>query len=198
VKVCHLGQVSYEPTWHAMQSFTAQRHAMTPDELWLCEHAPVFTQGLAGRPEHLLDDRGIPVVKTDRGGQITYHGPGQLIAYLLLDMKRRGLTVKNLVTGMEQAIIDLLAEYDLSAHRVTGAAGVYVDGAKIAALGLRIKQGCCYHGLSLNIAMDLSPFSAINPCGFKGLAVTQLSDHCCETQVAGVGQRLALHLEQCL
>lgn len=170
-----LGLVEYEPTWHAMQAFTAQRDSATPDELWLCEHPPVFTLGLAGRPEHLLEDIGIPVVKIDRGGQITYHGPGQLVAYLLLDLKRRGLTVKTLVHRMEQAVIDLLADYGIAAERLSGAPGVYVDGAKIAALGLKIKNGCCYHGLAINVAMDLAPFAAINPCGYAGMAVTQLS-----------------------
>lgn len=170
-----LGLVEYEPTWHAMQAFTAQRDSATPDELWLCEHPPVFTLGLAGKPEHQLKDIGIPVVKIDRGGQITYHGPGQLVAYLLLDLKRRGLTVKTLVHRMEQAVIDLLADYGVAAERLSGAPGVYVDGAKIAALGLKIKNGCCYHGLAINVAMDLAPFAAINPCGYAGMAVTQLS-----------------------
>lgn len=158
-----------------MQAFTAARTPETPDELWLCAHPPVFTQGLAGKPEHLLRDIGIPVVKIDRGGQITYHGPGQLVCYLLLDLKRRGLTVKGLVNRMEQAVIDLLAGYGVAAERLEGAPGVYVAGAKIAALGLKVKNGCSYHGLALNVAMDLSPFTAINPCGYEGMAVTQLS-----------------------
>lgn len=170
-----LGRADYEPTWRAMQAFTAARDEHTPDELWLCEHPPVFTLGLAGKPEHLLRDIGIPVVKIDRGGQITYHGPGQLVCYLLLDLKRRGLTVKTLVHRIEQAVIDLLAEYGVQGERLSGAPGVYVRGAKIAALGLRIKNGCCYHGLALNVAMDLSPFAAINPCGYAGMAVTQLA-----------------------
>jgi lipoyl(octanoyl) transferase len=170
-----------------MQEFTAARMAETPDELWLCEHPPVFTQGLAGKPEHLLRDIGVPVVKIDRGGQITYHGPGQIVCYLLLDLKRRGLTVKTLVNRIEQAIIDLLAGHGVNAERLAGAPGVYVGGAKIAALGLKIKYGCSYHGLALNVSMDLSPFAAINPCGYAGMAVTQLSvfdptadmDHVC-------------------
>jgi lipoyl(octanoyl) transferase len=173
--VKQLGQVDYEPTWRAMQDFTARRQPDTPDELWLCEHPPVFTQGLAGKPEHLLADIGIPVVKIDRGGQVTYHGPGQLVCYLLLDLKRRGLTIKGLVNRMEQAVIDLLAEFGVSAERLSGAPGVYVAGAKIAALGLKVKNNCCYHGLALNVAMDLSPFAAINPCGYPGMAVTQLA-----------------------
>ena len=174
--VRRLGRVAYAPTWRAMQDFTARRVADTPDELWLCEHPPVFTLGLAGKPEHLLRDIGIPVVKIDRGGQITYHGPGQVVAYLLLDLKRRGLTVKGLVNRMEQALLDLLADYGIAAARLAGAPGVYVNGAKIGALGLKVKNGCCYHGLALNVAMDLAPFAAINPCGYAGMAVTQLAD----------------------
>jgi lipoyl(octanoyl) transferase len=176
VIVRRLGLVAYEPTWRAMQDFTAQRTADTADEIWLCQHPPVFTLGLAGKPEHLLRDIGVPVVKIDRGGQITYHGPGQLVAYLLLDLKRRGLTVKGLVKRMEQTVIDLLAGHDIAAARLAGAPGVYVNGAKIAALGLKVKNGCCYHGLALNVAMDLAPFEAINPCGYEGMAVTQLAD----------------------
>jgi lipoyl(octanoyl) transferase len=177
-----------------MQEFTAQRTADTPDELWLCEHPPVFTQGLAGKPEHLLHDIGVPVVKIDRGGQITYHGPGQIVCYLLLDLKRRGLTIKGLVNRMEQAVIDLLAEYDVTAERRAGAPGVYVGGAKIAALGLKVKNGCCYHGLALNVAMNLAPFAAINPCGYAGLAVTQLTAFSPDADIETVGARLIDHL----
>lgn len=173
-----LGRVAYQPTWQAMQSFTAQRNDTTRDEIWLCEHAPVFTQGMAGKPEHLLHDIGVPLVRIDRGGQITYHGPGQLVVYLLLDLKRRNLKVRELVTRMEQAVIDLLADYAVAAERLPEAPGVYVNGAKIAALGLRIKGGCCFHGLSLNIDMDLAPYAAINPCGYAGMPVTQMSDLC--------------------
>jgi lipoyl(octanoyl) transferase len=191
-----LGQVEYEPTWRAMQAFTAQRTAETPDELWLCEHHPVFTQGLAGKPEHLLHDIGVPVVKIDRGGQITYHGPGQIVCYLLLDLKRRGLTVKTLVNRMEQAVIDLLADYSIPAERLSGAPGVYVGGAKIAALGLKVKNGCCYHGLALNVAMDLAPFSAINPCGYAGMAVTQLSAFAPAANVETVGATLIAQLKE--
>lgn len=179
-----------------MQDFTAARTADTPDELWLCEHPPVFTLGLAGRPEHLLEDIGIPLVRIDRGGQITYHGPGQLVAYLLLDLKRRGLTVKTLVNRIEQAVIDLLADYGIKAERLTGAPGVYVGGAKIAALGLRIKNGCCYHGLALNVNMDLAPFAAINPCGHAGMAVTQLAAHYPAADVASVGVKLIAQLQE--
>ena len=191
-----LGQVEYEPTWHAMQAFTAQRSADTPDELWLCEHPPVFTQGLAGKPEHLLRDIGIPIVKIDRGGQITYHGPGQIVCYLLLDLKRRSLTVTGLVNRMEQAVIDLLAEYGIAADRLTGAPGVYVGGAKIGALGLKVKNGYCYHGLALNVTMDLAPFAAINPCGYAGLAVTQLSAFDPTASVDDVGTHLIAQLRQ--
>lgn len=174
--VRRLGLVPYEPTWRAMQEFTRERGPETDDELWLCEHPPVFTLGLAGKPEHLLRDVGIPVIKTDRGGQVTYHGPGQIVGYLLLDLKRRGLTIKGLVARIEQAVIDLLAGYGIDGARVAGAPGVYVGGAKVAALGLKVKSGCTYHGLSLNVAMDLAPFSAINPCGYEGLAVTSLAE----------------------
>lgn len=196
-----LGRVDYEPTWRAMQAFTAARDEATPDELWLCEHPPVFTQGLAGKPEHLLRDIGIPVVKIDRGGQITYHGPGQLVAYLLLDLKLRGLTVKTLVHRMEQAVIDLLAGYGIAAERLAGAPGVYVGAAKIAALGLKVKRNCCYHGLALNVAMDLAPFAAINPCGYPGMAVTQLSAHVHHgpaANVENVGAKLAAQLQRAL
>lgn len=171
-----LGRVDYEPTWRAMQAFTAARTAESADELWLCEHPPVYTLGQAGKPEHLLADIGVPLVKIDRGGQITYHGPGQVLAYLLIDLPRRGLKVRELVSRIEQAVIDLLAEHGVRAERRDGAPGVYVGPAKVAALGLRIKNGRSYHGLSLNVDMDLSPFTAINPCGYAGLAVTQTKD----------------------
>jgi len=194
--VRRLGRVAYEPTWRAMQDFTAGRDAATPDEIWLCEHPPVFTLGLAGKPEHLLRDIGIPVVKIDRGGQITYHGPGQVVAYLLLDLRRRKLGVRELVSRIEQAIIDLLAEYGLKAERLPGAPGVYVGGAKIAALGLRVKNGCCYHGLALNVAMDLAPFAAINPCGYAGMPVTQMQELCGAIDGPIVADRLAAQLQR--
>lgn len=172
--VRRLGQAPYEPTWRAMQEFTAKRDGGTPDEIWLCEHPPVFTLGQAGRTEHLLRDVGIPVVKIDRGGQVTYHGPGQVVAYLLLDLRRRDLKVRELVHRMEQAVIAALAGWGLRGERLAGAPGVYVKGAKIAALGLRVRNGCSYHGLALNVDMDLSPFAAINPCGYEGMPVTSL------------------------
>ena len=174
--VRHLGNVEYEPTWRRMQRFTVARGDDTEDEIWLLEHPPVFTQGQSGKAEHLLRDIGIPVVKIDRGGQVTYHGPGQLVAYLLIDLRRRDIKVRELVRKMEQALIDLLGEYGIAAQRMVGAPGVYVSGAKIAALGLRVKNGCAFHGLCLNIDMDLSPYDAINPCGFAGLAVTQMKN----------------------
>jgi lipoyl(octanoyl) transferase len=163
-----------------MMDFTATRSAETPDELWVVEHPPVFTLGQAGKPEHLLRDTGIPLVKIDRGGQITYHGPGQVVVYLLINLSRRKLKVRELVSCIEQAVIDGLAELGVMADRHAGAPGVYVGKdetlAKVAALGLRVRNGCCYHGVSLNVDMDLSPFSAINPCGYAGMAVTQTKD----------------------
>jgi lipoyl(octanoyl) transferase len=168
--------VDYRHAWQAMKEFTAARGNNTPDEIWLLQHPPVYTQGLAGKPEHLLHENGIPVVRTDRGGQITYHGPGQVIGYLMLDMRRLGLGVRELVSRMEGAVIDLLGEYRINSESCKEAPGVYVDGAKVASLGLKIKKGCCYHGLALNVDMDLRPFSAINPCGYAGLRVTQLKD----------------------
>jgi len=175
--VRQLGLVPYVPAWEDMRAYTQQRSAQTPDELWLLEHPPVYTVGIAGKPEHWPRiDNGIPVVRTDRGGQITYHGPGQLVAYLLLDLRRRGLTIRPLVRLMEQAVINLLAGYGIAAQGRADAPGVYVGAAKIAALGLRVKNGCCYHGLALNVDIDLSPFHAINPCGYAGLEVTRTQD----------------------
>jgi len=173
IHIKSLGMVEYEPTWRSMQRFTAERTADTVDEIWLVQHPPTYTQGQAGRPEHLLHPTGIPVVKTDRGGQITYHGPGQIVAYLLLDLRRWKINVRELVRLMEQAVIDLLAEYGVSARGREDAPGVYVGDSKIAALGLKIRKSCSYHGLSFNVDMDLSPFDNINPCGYEGLRVTQ-------------------------
>ena len=177
-----------------MQAFTANRSAETPDEIWLLEHPPVFTLGMAGKREHLLTDIGIPVVPIDRGGQITYHGPGQIVIYLLLDLKRLGYGIKELVRRMEQAIIDLLADADIVAERMAGAPGVYVGGAKIAALGLRVKNGCTYHGLSLNVDMDLTPFQAINPCGYAGMAVTQMRNLGASAPLSETGEALLASL----
>ena len=175
ILVKHLGLVDYVSTWQTMQDFTSQRDPQSDDEIWLLEHPPVYTQGLAGKPEHLLAATSIPVIKTDRGGQITYHGPGQLVAYVLYDLKHAGMSVRELVRRIEQALIDVLQDYGITASRKTSAPGVYVHGAKIAALGLRVRRGCSYHGLSFNVAMDLAPFSAINPCGYAGLEVTDLA-----------------------
>ena len=194
-----LGTAEYDPTWRAMQSYTAARDASSPDEIWLVQHPPVYTLGVAGRPTHLPRGRDdVPVVRIDRGGQITYHGPGQLVAYVLLDMKRSGLTVRPLVRLLERAVIDLLEEYGISAAGRTEAPGVYVGDAKIAALGLRITRGCCYHGLALNVDMDLSPFHAIDPCGYPGLSVTQLRDLGVTDSIGVVGQRLTHHLVRLL
>jgi lipoyl(octanoyl) transferase len=194
-----LGTAEYEPTWRAMQSYTAARDASSPDEIWLLQHPPVYTLGVAGRAAHLPRGRDdIPVVRIDRGGQITYHGPGQLVAYALLDMKRSGLTVRPLVRLLERAVIDLLEEYGISAAGRAEAPGVYVGDAKLAALGLRITRGCCYHGLALNVDMDLSPFHAIDPCGYPGLSVTQLRDLGVTDSIDVVGERLADHLVRLL
>ena len=173
----NLGLSDYEKTWRAMQGFSAVRATDTPDELWLAEHPPVYTVGLNGKAEHLpRTDNGIPVVKTDRGGQITYHGPGQIIVYILLDLRRLGFGVRALVRKLENAVIELLASYGIEANGSVDAPGVYVGGAKVAALGLRIRNGCCFHGLSLNVDVDLGPFHAIDPCGYPGLQVTRLRD----------------------
>jgi lipoyl(octanoyl) transferase len=192
--VQHLGRVDYEPTWRAMQEFTATRTVDTADELWVCEHPPVYTLGQAGKPEHLLTDIGIPLVKIDRGGQITYHGPGQVVIYLLIDLPRRHLKVREIVSGIEQAVIDLLAAHGVAAERHEKAPGVYVGPAKVAALGLRVKKGCCYHGVSLNVDMDLSPFAAINPCGYPGMPVTQTKDLGIPLSPSQAAQELARHL----
>ena len=172
----HLGLVAYDRAYGDMRRFTVSRTAATPDELWLLEHPAVYTLGQAGKSEHLLRATPIPVQRVDRGGQITYHGPGQVVAYPLLDLRRRGLAVRRLVRLLEQAVIDLLAGHRIAAERRPGAPGVYVAGAKIAALGLRVRGGCSYHGVALNVAMDLAPFRDIDPCGYPGLAVTQLTD----------------------
>ena len=195
-----LGRVDYATAWQAMLDFTTTRNAQTPDELWVCEHPPVYTLGQAGKSEHLLFDNGIPLIKIDRGGQITYHGPGQVVIYLLLDLARRDLKVRTLVSRIEQAIIDALGENGVAAQRLEGAPGVYVEQkggiAKVAALGLRVRKNGCYHGLSLNVDMDLSPFSAINPCGYAGMAVTQTRDLGMPLSPAQLAQVLVSHLIQ--
>ncbi|MGH8152769.1 MAG: lipoyl(octanoyl) transferase LipB [Rhodanobacteraceae bacterium] len=174
--VRHLGRQPYEPVWHAMQAFTDTRNPNTADELWLVEHEPVFTLGQAGKPEHVLAPGDIPVIHVDRGGQVTYHGPGQIVAYPLLDLRRLKISVRDLVRRIEQAIIDTLAEWNITGVRHEGAPGVYVADAKIAALGLRVRHGRTFHGLAFNVAMDLEPFRRINPCGYAGLRVTQMLD----------------------
>lgn len=174
--VREFGLVEYPLAWQAMQRFTNERTPSTDDEIWLLQHAPVFTQGQAGKAEHLLVPGDIPVVQADRGGQVTYHGPGQLVCYLMLDIRRLGFGVRELVSRIEQSLIDLLASYDVQAQAKPDAPGVYVDGAKIASLGLRIRNGCSFHGLALNVDMDLEPFGRINPCGYAGMTMTQLAD----------------------
>jgi lipoyl(octanoyl) transferase len=191
IEIKYLGRSDYQETWDAMKDFTNRRAPETPDELWITEHAPIFTQGLNGRAEHVLNVGDIPVVQIDRGGQVTYHGPGQLVLYCLLDITRLELGVKSLVAIIEKSVIDLLQCYRIAAYTRPAAPGVYVDKAKIAALGLRIRKGCCYHGLSLNVEMDLEPFTRINPCGYQGLAVTQLREFGVSESVEQVGRRLA-------
>lgn len=171
-----LGRQPYEPVWRSMQRFTDTRDDATPDELWLVEHDPVFTLGQAGKPEHVLMPGDIPVLHVDRGGQVTYHGPGQIVAYPLLDLKRLKIGVREYVQRIEQAVIDTLADWNIEAARRDGAPGVYVNGAKVAALGIRVRRGCSFHGLAFNIAMDLEPFQRINPCGYQGLQVTSMLD----------------------
>jgi lipoyl(octanoyl) transferase len=191
VKVRRLGRVAYLPTWRAMQAFTDARNAATVDELWLVEHPPVYTLGLAGRPEHIHDAGSTPVIRADRGGQVTYHGPGQAIAYALVDLRRAGLGVRGLVHRLEAAVIDTLAQWRIEGRRDSGRPGVYVDGKKIAAIGLRIARGCSYHGLALNVDTPLEPFARIDPCGFAGLEVTSLERLGVRASMAAVHDRLA-------
>jgi lipoyl(octanoyl) transferase len=192
----HLGLVEFQPTCAAMRQFTTSRQHDTPDELWLLQHPPVYTAGLATRPQHLPRDSSIPLERTDRGGQITYHGPGQAVIYTLLDLARRNLKIRALVSLLEQAVIDTLAQYNVSAQAKSAAPGVYVNGAKIAALGLRVRSGGCYHGVALNVDMDLAPFLAIDPCGYPDLAVTQARDLGISANVDELGERLAAKLTQ--
>ena len=190
LKIRRLGRQPYEPVWRAMSAFTDNRAADTPDELWLLEHDPVFTLGQAGKLEHVLAPGDIPVLPVDRGGQVTYHGPGQIVAYPLLDLRRLGVGVRELVSRIEQALIDTLAHWQIEAVRREGAPGVYVGEAKVAALGLRVRRGCSFHGLAFNVAMDLEPFQRINPCGYSGLAVTQMVDLGGPSQLATVEDAL--------
>lgn len=198
IAVQHLGLCDYRDTWDRMQAYTGTRDNDSPDQIWLLQHPPVYTLGLAGRTEHLLDPGDIPVINSDRGGQVTYHGPGQLIAYVLLDLRRRGLGIRALVRLLEQVLIELLAVLDIAAERRPGAPGVYVGEAKIAALGLRVRRGCSYHGLALNVAMDLEPFARINPCGYPGLVVTQIRDCGCDVGLEDIAQRLVQRLRAAL
>jgi lipoyl(octanoyl) transferase len=197
--VRHLGMRDYEATWRAMQAFTNARSGETPDEVWLTGHPPVYTLGLAGRREHLLRDNGIPVIKVDRGGQVTYHGPGQLVCYLLVDLRRARLGVRDMVCRIEDAVIEWLASLGVTAYGKRDAPGIYVreDGieSKIGSLGLKVRNGCTYHGVAVNVAMDLSPFTDIDPCGYPGLRVTQVANFGVSRTVAQAGDELAPRLE---
>jgi len=190
----NLGRQPYVPVFEAMQAFTEARDATRPDEFWVLEHEPVFTQGLNGKPEHLLNPGDIPVVQVDRGGQVTYHGPGQIVIYTLVDVRRGGVGVRALVTALEQAVIALLKEYGIDSRARSDAPGVYVDNRKVAALGLRVRRGSSYHGLSLNWNMDLRPFSLINPCGYQGLEVEQMRDLGIQDDFPTIAWRLCGHL----
>lgn len=176
MQIKRLGLQPYIKVWEDMKSFTSNRDENTEDELWIVEHPPVYTQGQAGKPEHILNSQNIPIVQSDRGGQVTYHGPGQLVAYVLMDIRRRNLGIRTLVAKLEQTLIELLAQYQIKANIQCGAPGVYVAEKKIASIGLRVKNGCTYHGIALNVDMDLSPFLGINPCGFARLEMTQIAD----------------------
>jgi lipoyl(octanoyl) transferase len=189
-----LGRVDYEPAWRAMQALTDTRDADTADEIWLLEHPPVFTLGLNADPAHVLAAGGIPVVKIDRGGQVTYHGPGQLVVYPLIDLRRAGLGVRDLVSALEQAVIDYAREFEIDAETKRGAPGVYVAGRKLASIGIRIRRGASYHGLALNVNMDLEPFRRINPCGYPGLEMCQLAELGGPASVAEVAEPFVRHL----
>ncbi len=176
LNIRYLGLQTYTDVWDDMKRFTSGRDENTIDELWLLEHPPVYTQGQAGKAEHILNLHSIPIVHTDRGGQVTYHGPGQLVAYVLMDIRRRSMGIRTLVCKLEEVLISILKQFNITAQTRCGAPGVYVDDKKIASIGLRVKNGCTYHGIALNVAMDLTPFSGINPCGYKALAMTQIQD----------------------
>lgn len=189
-----LNKQPYWNTWQRMRALTDARTPATEDEIWLLEHPPVFTQGQSGKPEHLLNPNGIPVIQTDRGGQITYHGPGQLVGYCMIDLKRLGIGIRQLVRRLEGAVIDLLAEYDISAHGRPDAPGVYVEDAKICSLGLRVRRGATYHGIALNANMDLTPFSYINPCGFQGLQMTDIAAFVPGIALSEIQSKIVPHL----
>ncbi|RUQ85206.1 lipoyl(octanoyl) transferase LipB [Legionella septentrionalis] len=189
IAIRHLDVQPYETVWEEMKKFTTQRMEQTDDELWLLQHPPVYTQGQAGKPEHILNPQGIPIVQSDRGGQVTYHGPGQLVAYVLMDLRRRKIGIRTLVTQLEQVLILLLKKWQISAATRCGAPGVYVDNKKIASIGLRVKNGCTYHGIALNVAMDLNPFHGINPCGYAKLEMTQMRDFVPNINIEQVNQQ---------
>lgn len=196
VIVKNLGMQPYLPVWKAMKNFTMERNEHTSDEFWCLEHYPVFTQGSSGKPEHILKTSTIPIIQTDRGGQVTYHGPGQLVVYFLMDLGRKGFGIRHLISGIENSVIHLLNEYDIKAQAKPEAPGVYIGDAKICSLGLRVKKGCSYHGLSLNANMDLLPFSYINPCGLKNIAMTQMSAFGISEPMPVITEKLLRHLKQ--
>jgi len=196
IVIRQLGRQPYATTFARMQAFTDARLETTTDEIWLLEHPPVFTQGLAGKAEHVLDPGNIPVIQTDRGGQVTYHGPGQLVGYFLIDLRRLGIGIRRLVSLLEDSVISTLAEYAINATARAAAPGVYVNDAKICSLGLRVRRGCSYHGIAFNVAMDLSPFERINPCGFKNLTVTQVENFIPGITVADIARQLIPELCQ--
>ena len=196
VNIRDLGLSDYQSVWDDMRSFTERRNESTTDEIWVVEHPAVFTLGLNGKADHIIDAHDIPVIQCDRGGQVTFHGPGQLVVYVLMDLQRRHWGVKKLVNRIEQVVIDVLKDYAIEAARKKNAPGVYVDNAKIAALGLRVRRGCSYHGLSLNVDMDLTPFSYINPCGYEGLASVQMKQLNPTTNIQDVKKRLLDHLNR--
>jgi lipoyl(octanoyl) transferase len=194
VIVRSLGLQDYQTCWQSMQKFTNERNETTQDEIWLVEHPAVFTQGQSGKPEHVLNPGSIPIVQVDRGGQVTYHGPGQLVAYVLVDLKRKKLNVREIVTVLEKSVVQCLADYDIHAAARADAPGVYVDNKKICSVGLRIRRGCTFHGLALNVNMDLEPFSRINPCGYPELKMTQISDFKNPIDVSTTGEQLVAYL----
>ncbi|MDF2691218.1 MAG: octanoyltransferase [Gammaproteobacteria bacterium] len=198
LQVKKLGLVDYALSWQAMCDFTENRKPETPDEIWICEHPPVFTQGRHGKPEHILNPHNIPVVQSDRGGQVTYHGPGQLIIYFLLDIKRQKLGIKNLVSAIETAVQNTLQDCGIESHLICDAPGVYVKQCKISSIGLRVKHGKTYHGLSLNVDMDLRPFSYINPCGYQNLKMTQVKDLSPHTDKLAIEASFVAHFSQAL
>jgi len=194
VTIRSLGLQDYQTCWQAMQTFTQQRDENTPDEIWSVQHFPVFTQGQNGKPEHVLNPGNIPIIQADRGGQVTYHGPGQLVIYPLIDLKRKKLNVRQIVTILEKSVIELLSDYHISAKAKCEAPGVYIENKKICSVGLRIRKGCSFHGLAFNIDMDLEPFSRINPCGFSGLEMTQLSEFVANPDFVAIEQKLIGYL----